>query len=387
MSFTLTPEQRDVQAMARDFARRELEPEIERWEREGRFPREMVGRMGELGLFGSVIPEEYGGTAAGVFCHALLVEETSRATPIFASSFNVQGASVPRAIVDWGSEEQKGRWVRELVRGRLIGCHAITEPSAGSDVAGIQAAAVRDGHDYVLNGTKMWITYAPVADLALVFVKTIPGERHKGLSAFLVPTDTPGLTIRAMDAITGSRCLPTGEMIFADCRVPAASRLGPEHEGFKIAMKMLDWNRVTIPARCVGVAQACIDASVRYAQERHAFGQPIGTYQMVKADLAEMIARTEAGRLLVYRLAALAEAGQPTTREGSIAKLYCGEMVSWVASRAQFIHGACGFHREFPVARLVAEAQFLRIAEGTSNIHRLIVADDVLGYKRANRGG
>lgn len=387
MSLLLTAEQLQVQAMARDFARRELEPEIDRWEREGRFPSEMVARMGELGFFGSVIPEAYGGTATGLMCHALLVEEISRATPIFSSSFNVQGASVPRAIVDWGTDEQKRRWVADLVRGRLIGCHAITEPGAGSDVAGIQTTAVRDGDHYVLNGTKMWITYAPVADVALVFVKTVPGERHKGISALLVPTDTAGLTIRTMDAITGSRCLPTGEMVFEDCRVPVSARLGPENLGFKVAMKMLDWNRVTIPARCVGVAQACIDASVRYAQERHAFGQPIASYQMIKADLAEMIARSEAGRLLVYRLAALGDAGQPTTREGSIAKLYCGEMVDWVASRAQFIHGACGFHREFAVARLVSEAQFLRIAEGTSNIHRLIVADDALGLKRANRGG
>jgi glutaryl-CoA dehydrogenase (non-decarboxylating) len=174
-------------------------------------------------------------------------------------------------------------------------------------------------------------------------------------------------------------------MVFADCRLPVECRLGPEHRGFAVAMKMLDWNRVTIPARCVGVAQACIDASVQYARERVAFGQAIGTYQMIKADIAEMIARTEAGRLLVYRLAAVADAGEASTLDGSIAKLYCGEMVSWVASRAQFIHGAYGFHREFPVARLVAEAQFLRIAEGTSNIHRLIIADDALGYKRANR--
>jgi glutaryl-CoA dehydrogenase (non-decarboxylating) len=174
-------------------------------------------------------------------------------------------------------------------------------------------------------------------------------------------------------------------MVFADCRLPAECRLGPEHRGFAVAMKMLDWNRVTIPARCVGVAQACIDASVQYARERVAFGQAIGTYQMIKADIAEMIARTEAGRLLVYRLAAVADAGEASTLDGSVAKLYCGEMVSWVASRAQFIHGAYGFHREFPVARLVAEAQFLRIAEGTSNIHRLIIADDALGYKRANR--
>lgn len=385
LAFRLSPEHLHVKQMAGDFARREITPHLERWEREGRFPREMVARMGDLGLFGSVIPEEFGGTGLGVLNHALLVEEISRATPIFSSSFNVQGASVPRAIVDWGTEEQKRRYVRDLVCGRLIACHAITEPGAGSDVAGIETTAIRDGGHYVLNGTKLWITYAPVADLALVFAKTIPGERHQGLSAFLVPTDSPGLTIREMDAITGSRCLPTGEMVFADCRLPAACLLGPEHRGFAVAMKMLDWNRVTIPARCVGVAQACIDASVKYASERVAFGQAIGTYQMIKADIAEMISRTEAGRLLVYKVAAVADAGEASTLDGSIAKLYCGEMVSWVASRAQFIHGAYGFHREFPVARLVAEAQFLRIAEGTSNIHRLIIADDALGYKRANR--
>ena len=385
MGFTLTPDQLQVKQMASDFAKRELVPNLERWEREGRWPREVVARMGELGFFGSVIPEAYGGTGLGFLGHALLVEEVSRATPIFSSSFNVQGASVPRAILDWGTEEQKRRYVADLVRGRLIACHAITEPGAGSDVAGIQTTAIRDGDHYVLNGTKMWITYAPVADLALVFAKTIPAERHKGISAFLVPTDSTGLKIREMDAITGSRCVPTGEMVFEDCSLPVACRLGPENEGFAVAMKMLDFNRVTIPARCVGVAQACIDASVKYAGERTTFGQPIGTYQMIKADIAEMIARTEAGRMLVYKVATLADGGEVCTLEGSIAKLYCGEMVSWVASRAQFIHGAYGFHREFPVARLVAEAQFLRIAEGTSNIHRLIIADDALGYKRANR--
>jgi glutaryl-CoA dehydrogenase (non-decarboxylating) len=373
--------------MARDFTKGEILPNIERWEREGRWPKEVVAQMGGLGFFGAVIPQTYGGTDAGYLCHALIVEEITRGTPIFSSAFNVQGASVPKAILTWGTEEQKRRYVEAMVKGELIGCHAITEPGAGSDVAGIQMTAIKDGDAYILRGTKMWITYAPVADLALVFAKTMPQERHKGISAFLVPTHLPGLTIREMHAISGSNCLPTGEMIFEDCRLPTSGLLGPENSGFRVAMKMLDSTRITIPARCIGVAQACIDASVRYANERYAFGQAIGHYQMIKADLAEMIARTEAGRMLVYRLAWLVDQGEPSTLEGSITKLYCGELAFWVASRAQFIHGAYGFHREFAVARLLSEAQFMRIAEGTSNIHRLIIADDALGYKKANRTG
>ena len=385
MNLALTEEQQAVRAMAQDFAKKEIIPNSEKWEREGRWPKEVVVQMGELGFFGAVIPQAYGGTDAGYVCHALIVEEITRATHIFSTAFNVQGASVPKAILDWGTEEQKRRYVEDMVKGRLIGCHAITEPGAGSDVAGIQTTAVKKGDAYVLNGSKMWITYAPVADLALVFVKTMPKERHKGISAFLVPTNVRGLTIRDMHAVSGSNCLPTGEMVFEDCQIPASCLLGPENMGFKVAMKMLDSTRVTIPARCIGVAQACIDASVKYAKERMAFGQAIGNYQMIKGDIAEMIARTEAGRMLVYRVAWLADQGKPSSLDGSIAKLFCGELANWAASRAQFIHGAYGFHREFPVARLMSEAQFMRIAEGTSFIHKLIIADDALGFKKANR--
>jgi glutaryl-CoA dehydrogenase (non-decarboxylating) len=385
VDFTLSEEHLGAQDLARDFARREILPRAQEWERTGRFPRDVVRAMGELGFFGCVIPEEWGGTGAGYLAHVLLVEGISRAHFCLATAFNVQGASVPRAIVDWGTPEQKARYVRALVRGEIIGCHAITEPNAGSDLAGIQATARRDGDAYVLNGTKMWITYAPVADLALVFAKTNPAERHRGISAFLVETDTPNLTIHRMDAVTGSNCLPTGEMAFQDCRVPADALLGPENGGFRVAVKMLQSTRVTIPARAVGNAQACLDAAVPYAQQRHAFGVPIGTFQMIKKDIAEMTAHVAAARLLVYQLAWLMDMGKPCAREASIAKLFASEVGLTVALRAQFIHGAYGFSKEYPIAGRLVEAQFLRIAEGTSNIHRLIIADDALGYKKADR--
>lgn len=385
MDFAYSDEEKAIKTAAQDFARKELLPNLERWEKEGKFPKETLRKIGELGFFGAVIPAAYGGTEAGYLAHALIVEEFTRVTPIFSSSFNVQAASVPKATLVWGTEEQKRLYVEKLVKGEIIGCHALTEPGAGSDFAGIQTTAIRKGNKFILNGTKMWITYAPVADVALVFAKTIPKEKHKGISAFLIPMNIPGVKTYKMDAISASNALPTGEIVFEDCEIPEHFLLGPENMGFKVAMKMLDSTRVTIPARCIGNAQACIDASVKYAKEREAFGVTIGHYQMIKSDIAEMIARTEAGRMLVHRLAWLTDQGNPTTLEGSIAKLYCGELAFWVANKAQFIHGAYGFHREYPVARIMAEAQFMRIAEGTSNIHRLIISDDALGFKKANR--
>jgi glutaryl-CoA dehydrogenase (non-decarboxylating) len=385
MDFALTAEEAAFRNLARDFARDEILPNIAQWERSGEFPKATLRKMGQLGFFGSVIPEDFGGTGAGYVAHALLVEEITRAHFCLSTAFNVQGASVPRAILDWGTPEQKAKLVPGMVKGELIGCHAITEPNAGSDVAGIETTAIRDGDMYVLNGTKLWITYAPVADIALVFAKTDPTERHRGISAFLVDRDTPGLTIHKMNATTGSNCLPTGEMVFDDCRVPAANMLGVEGQGFKICMKMLDSNRVTIPARAVGNAQACVDEAVKYAQQRKAFGVPIGTFQMIKQDIAEMISAVEASRWLVYRLAWMMDQGLPCRRDASIAKLFAAEMGHQIASKAQFIHGAYGFSPEYPISRHLVESQFLRVAEGTSNIHRIIIADDALGYKKANR--
>lgn len=383
--YDLSPEVEQIRDLAREFARSEIAPHVEANERAARFPREIVRKMGELGFFGCAIPEEFGGLGLGFLAHAIVVEEICRVHVAFGTCFNTQALSVPMTLIEWGSPALVERYVRPMVSGELIGFHAITEPSAGSDVASIQTRAIRRGDTYYLTGTKMWITHGTVADAGIVFAKTEPELRHRGLTAFMVRTDSPGLTRAVVPANTGSACAPASELVFDECPVPADHRIGPENEGFKICMQMLERTRITIAARAVGVAQACLDASLAYARERETFGKKIGEYQMVQQSLADMLTEVEAARLLVYRAAFLRDRGRPAAREASMAKLFASEALFRAAAAAQFLHGGYGLSPEWAVSRYLNEAQFLRLAEGTSSIHRQLLARDALGWRPMNR--
>lgn len=281
-----------------------------------------------------------------------------------------------------GNETQKEKYLPGIIGGKLLGCFAVTEPNAATDVAGIQTKAIRDGDYYILNGSKTWITHASVFDVGICFAKTDPTQRHKGLSAFIIEKDLPGLSRSRIEDKLGVRCSDTGELFFDDCRVPKENLIGQEGEGFEIAESALAYGRMNIAARSVGVSQAAVDLSVKYAKEREQFGQKIGNFQMIKQIIADMVANTDASRLLVYRAAWLQDRGLPSFAESTIAKFFASEAALQAAIGAAKIHGAYTYSPDSPVARLYRDVMLMTAGEGTSNIQRLIIANHALGMKR-----
>lgn len=386
MDFRLTPDQAAAREMAIDFARKEIAPNWRRREAEGTFHRDLIEKMADAGMFGCLFPEEYGGNGMGFVAQVLIMEEMMRASIESGMPFNNQGVNVPMAIYRNGTEAQKRKYVPALLAGKTIGCFALTEPGGGSDAAAMKTRAVRKGDRYVLNGSKMWITLGSVADLILLFAKTDPDKGHAGVSAFLVETrDLAGFGAKAIEADIGTRCIPTAELSFQDVEIPADSLLGAEGEGFKLAMSTLHYGRVCVPARGLGIAQACLDMAVQYANDRVAFGKKIGEFQAVQHTIAEMLAQTEAARLLIYRAAAKAELGESFGREASIAKYFAGEAVMNVTEKCLEIHGGFGFAREFPVFRYFTCARVLRTGEGSANIQKNLLGLDELGWKKIDR--
>jgi len=382
MDFDLDEEQRQVRELARRFADEEIAPVVEENERACRFPRELVERMGELGFFGAAFPEEHGGTGMGYLCHALICEEVSRVHSSLRAAFNLQAMTGAGAIFEYGTDEQK-KLVRPLVRAEKMGLFALTEPNVGSDVASIECRAERRGDRFIVNGSKTWISNATVFDVGVVLVRTGP-EGSKGLSALIVTSDTPGLTTKDIEPKMGHHCSPTGTMFFEDAEVPAANLLGEENGGFLLAMKALDRGRLSVAAGAVGVAQACVDASVGYANERVQFGRPIGAYQMVQQKIADMAAGVEAARLLLYRSGFLKDRGRRDSLESVIAKYVASEVCVKSANDAVEIFGGNAYSEEYPVSRLLRDAKLYQIGEGASNIMRRIIALDALGIKKAN---
>jgi len=384
MDFDLTDEQKQVKELARRFAKEEIEPVVEEYEREHRFPEEIIRRMGELGFFGAAFPEEYGGTGTGYLAHALICEEVSRAHSSLRSPFNMQAMTCAGAIFEYGTEEQKKKWVPPLVRAEKTGLFAITEPNVGSDVSAIECRAVKKGDRFIVNGQKTWITNATVFDLGVVFVKTDPKAGRKGISALIIERDTPGLTAKEITPKMGHHCSPTGTLFFEDAEVPAKNLLGPENGGFKLCMKALDRGRLSVAAGAVGVAQSCLDASTRYANERVQFGRPIAEYQMVQQKIADMAAGVECARLLTWRSGFLKDRGRRDSLESAIAKYVAGEVAVKAANDAVEIFGGNAYSEEYPVSRLLRDAKLYQIGEGASNIMRRVIAMDALGIKKAN---
>jgi glutaryl-CoA dehydrogenase (non-decarboxylating) len=383
MDFDLTEEQAAVRELAREFSEKEIAPKAAEDDREHRFRRDLVLKMGELGFFGCTLPEDCGGNNLGFLALAIIAEEISRVHSAIRVYINMQTGPAT-TIADFGAAEQKKKWIPSLIRGEAIGCFAITEPDAGSDVAAMRTTAARSGSGYLLNGTKTWISNAPVADAAIVFAYTNRALKHKGMSAFYVDLNQPGVARRTLEKM-GAHASPTGELTFDNVPVPAENLIGQEGEGFKICMTHLNHTRLTCAAGGVGVARAAREAAVGYANQREQFGQKIGQFQMNLDLIAQMIIHEEAARMLVYRAAALADQRRPHTLETAIAKYTAAEAAAFNADAAVKILGAYGYSTEFPVERYLRDAKSYQIVEGSSNILKLIIAQDALGYRRANR--
>lgn len=380
MNFELTPEQKQIQMRARQFADDEVAPIAREADETGEFPAHLVRRMGELGFLAGPIEPEYGGVGMDYLSFALVYEELGRVDSSIRGFLAVHAGLVSLCLRDWGTTEQKRRYLPRLATGELIGCYCLTEPNAGSDVAGMEST-VRDEEDsYVLNGEKIWITNGTIADAALVFASRDRSARHRGICAFIVETTTPGFRREKMTGKElGHRASDHAHIILEECRVPKNTLLGEPGQGFKVAMSALDHGRLGVAAGALGVAQACLDASVSFVRQRRQFGQRIGDFQMIQATIADMAAEVEAARLLVYRAAWLKQQGLPTTRETSIAKLFATEAAVQAASEAVLIHGGRGYSNDYPVERYYRDIKGLQIYEGTSHIQRIVIARDVIG--------
>jgi len=381
IDFSLTDENRLVRESARAFVDAEILPHIREWDEKGEVHREVFARMGELGFLGAPIWERWGGSGMDYISFALLCDELERGDTAFRVVQSVHVALNSLAIMQWGTDDQKERWLVPQARGEKLATFGLTEPGAGTDAAAIQTTARRKGDAYVLNGAKQWISLADVADHFLVFATLDRTQRHRGITAFLVHRGTKGLSTATIHGKMGIRAGNTGTITLDDVRVPVEDRLGEEGEGFTIAMSAIDQGRYTVAAGAVGLAQACLDASAKYARERETFGEEIGHHQLVKQMLAHMARGIEAGRLLVWRAGWLKNQGLRNTRETSLAKWFATEHAVQSALDAIQVHGASGYSSEFPVERYLRNSKAAVIYEGTSQLHTLIQADYVLGYR------
>jgi glutaryl-CoA dehydrogenase (non-decarboxylating) len=381
MDFGLSDELIAVRDLARDFAEKEIAPTAAQDDKEKKFRKELLLKMGELGFFGTMIPEKYGGNELGYLAMVLITEEVARAHSAVRVAIKIGPAL---ALLQFGTEGQKQRWIPPIVRGESVGCFAITEPDAGSDVAAIKTTATKKDGGYRINGSKIWISNAPVADGGLVYAYTDRSEKHRGLSAFYTTFDRPGLTRRALDTM-GAHASPIGELTFDDFHMPEENLLGKEGEGFKVCMWQLNQTRLNCAAGALGVARAAKEAAVSYCNQRVQFGQKIGEFQMNQDLIAQMIAHEEAARLLVYRAAWLADQNRPNNLETSIGKYAAAEAVNFAADAAMKILGAYGYSTEFPVERYYRDAKSYQIVEGSTNVQKMIIAQDALGYRKANR--
>ncbi len=382
----LTEEHIMLRDMVRKFATNEISPVVDQDENDHRFQRELVTKMGELGLFGCPVPEEYGGNGMGYLAHAIVTEEIGRASGSLRVAFNMQTMGTAMSILKWGSEELKRKYIPALMSAEILGCFGITEPDAGSDTAAMASTAVRDGNEYVLNGRKMWITWCPVADMSVVFAMTDKKAKHNGMSVFVMDMDSPGVSTKAIKEKLGIWACPTGEIIMEDVRVPATNLLGQEGKGFGYLMKELISTRLSASAGAVGSCQAALDEAIKYANERKQFGKAIAEFQMVQEVIARMVAETEAARALVWRCAIQKDKGLVNNmRETVLAKYFACRAADEVPNLALEVLSAYGYSNEYPIARILRDGKVYKILEGATNIMKMIIATDALGLKKANR--
>jgi len=385
VDFSLTEEQEAIRQMAAELADKELAPHARELDAKGEYPWDNLRKLARYGYLGMMLPAEFGGSGADVLSHTLCVEEVSRACAATGVIMEIHNSLTCDGIYRFGTAEQKARYLPALARGEKVGAFALTEPGAGSDASGIRTVAVRDGNDFVINGTKHFITGAGQAHVYLLFAMTDPSKGTKGISAFIVEKGMPGLSFGPPEDKMGIRASHTGELIFSDCRVPAENLVGSEGEGYKIALTLLDGGRIGIGAQAVGIARAAFDAALRYSQERVQFGQAISGFQAVQWMLADMATEIEAARLLVYRAAYLRGKGVRCTKEVAMAKLFASEVAMRTTIKAVQIHGGYGYMREYNVERYMRDAKITEIYEGTSEIMRLLIASALLKESKESK--
>lgn len=377
-SLELTQEHRMIQGAAREFAQDEIAPIASEFDESGEFPLETVRKMGEMGLMGIEVSEEYGGAGMDTLAYVLAMKEICKADAAHGTIMSVNNSLFCFAIERFGSEGQKQKYLTPVASGEAIGAYSLTEPSSGSDAAAMRSRAEAKGEEYIINGRKSWVTNAPAADFVLLFSMTDPEKGHKGVSAFLIDTKRDGFSRGRKEPKLGIRASATSEILFQDYRCPATDRLGAEGEGFKIAMAVLDAGRIGIAAQAWGIAEAAYEASLEYARDREAFGKRIGEFQGVSFKLADMKTRLEASRLLIYEAALAKERSKATgdryTLEASMAKLFASETAMFCAHQAVQIHAGMGYSRELPIERYFRDAKITEIYEGTSEIQRLVIS-------------
>ncbi|MCX4453039.1 acyl-CoA dehydrogenase family protein [Streptomyces sp. NBC_01340] len=391
MNLELSEEQTAVRQLAKDFVDREIAPHVVEWDRAEEVDRSLVKKLGEVGFLGLTVDEEYGGSGGDHLAYCLVTEELGRGDSSVRGIVSVSLGLVAKTIAYWGSEEQKRQWLPGLTSGAYVGCFGLTEPGTGSDAGNLSTKAVRDdggpsrssgaesGGDYVINGTKMFITNGTWADVVLLFARSTDAPGHKGVSAFLVPTDTPGLSRRTIHGKLGLRGQATAEIVLEDVRVPASAMLAPEGKGFSVAMSALAKGRMSVAAGCVGIAQAALDAAVRYATEREQFGKTIAHHQLVQELISDIAVDVDAARLLTWRVADLIDRGLPFATESSKAKLFASEAAVRAANNALQVFGGYGYIDEYPAGKLLRDARVMTLYEGTSQIQKLVIGRALTG--------
>jgi glutaryl-CoA dehydrogenase (non-decarboxylating) len=385
MDFTLSEEMLAMKEAARDFTLNEIVPNADKWDEEQHYPIDVIRQMGELGFFGCPIPEEYGGSNVGFLAQSIITEEVARGSSSLRVAFNTQCLGTALSILTHGTEEQKKQWIPDLISAKKFGCFAITEPDSGSDVMSMKSTAKPDGDGYILNGCKTWISGVPQADMGIVYAYHDRDAGSKGLSAFLVDFHLDGVSTAKLEKL-GTRCMPTGEITFEDVRIPGSALLGKLGAGVKTVFNSLNQTRLSCAAGGVGLAQACLDTAVQYCNEREQFGQQVGKFQMNQELIANMASEIEACRLLTYRASWQKDQGNlGNVLETCYAKYLVGETVARCAHSTMKILGAYGYSTEYPAARFYRDAVVYQIVEGTVNVQKMIIAQDQLGYRKANR--
>lgn len=380
MNFDLTDAQLLSRNMAREFAEKEIMPLAAEDDKNEYFRPETIKKMAALGMLGGPMPQEWGGLGIDTVCYTIICEEIARASAsVFTTALTVHVSLFQMPVLKWASEELKRKYLPRTTKGELLGAFAMTEPNVGSDAASIETTATQAGNHWVLNGNKMWISNGGVADLLLVITQADRSKRHRGIAAFLVERGTKGFSSKDIHNKLGLKASNTAELIFDDCRVPAENMVGQVGDGFRVAMLALDNGRISTASACVGIAQGCIDTATKYALERHQFGKPIASFQLIQEMLAESIVETDAARFLVRRAAFVKDKGEPVTKEACMAKYYAAEVAVRTATKAVKIHGGYGYAREYNVERYYRDAMGLCLYEGTGEIQKLIIGRETLG--------
>lgn len=374
----LTEEQILIREMVRNYIRDKVAPYAAEWDRDSHFPAQQLKDMGGLGLYGMVVPEEWGGSNVGYVALALAIEEIAAGDGASSTILSVQNSVVCGPILNYGSDYLKETYLKPLASGQMLGCFCLTEPQAGSDAAALKTRAIREGDEYVINGSKQFITSGQNAQVAIVFAVTDPEAGKKGISAFVVPTDNTGYKVTGIEKKMGQHASDTASIFFDNCRLPANHLLGKEGEGYKIALSNLEGGRIGIAAQCIGMARAAYEAALAYAQERISFGKPIIEHQAVAFRLANMATQIAAARLLVLQAASLRDAGQPCLKEACMGKLFASEMAEKVCSDAIQTLGGYGYLNDFPVERIYRDVRVAQIYEGTSDIQRMVIARQIM---------